>query len=258
MIARARAAYEALTPFGRLVTLGPALAVLLLATALVGMCSRGGAPAPARIEGAAPGATRGLTETVEPPAPASVGLGLPSVSPVILPPADLAALLRGGDVARVAEGERDNRSSVAPLALTTLASESGAVAASSAAGLASAPRWEPGLWGEQLTPAEVYGLAVEVTGDHGWASFASRCFTGGGENRGYVGAVSPVNKNGTQDLGLGQSNTNTLAGLGFEASRVLEDPHYAMQALHATYEVQGYGAWLGCAPGVAHGDGGER
>lgn len=222
--AEARRHWGNLQPFGK--ACAAAVVCVLLTAALVGMARES--------------------------APSSPPAAVPAPTPLaaILPPADLAALLRGGDVARVVEGERGERSSASALPLTTLAEDvSVPVAASSAAGHASAPRWEPGLWGEQLTPAEVYGLAVDVTGDHGWASFASRCFTGGGENRGYVGAVSPVNRNGTQDLGLGQSNTRTLAALGFDADRVLEDPHYAMEALHATFEAQGYGAWFGCAPG---------
>ncbi|PKN78348.1 MAG: hypothetical protein CVU47_12480 [Chloroflexi bacterium HGW-Chloroflexi-9] len=258
MIARVRA--EARRHWGNLYPFGQGCAVLtvsvlLAAAGLVGMVDRGGAPAPASIEGAAPGAPRGLTDGVT--FPPSTSSSSPSMSP-ILPPADLAMFLRAADrqeagsvsESRVAEGDRGLRSSGSAIPLTRAVPGEGA-ASGAGEWTPGAPRYEPGLWGDQLSPAEVYGLAVEVTGDHGWASFASRCFTGGGENRGFVGAVSHVNKNGTQDLGLGQSNTNTLAGLGFDADRVLVDAHYAMEALHATYEAQGFGAWLGC---VAHGD----
>lgn len=101
-------------------------------------------------------------------------------------------------------------------------------------------------WGEQLTRAEVEALALEVTGDVAWSAWAGRCFTGGGENRGYVGAVGGPNRDGTYDLGLGQNNTDTLTWLGYDHSLVLSDPRYALEALYATWLAQGYGAWMGC------------
>lgn len=107
---------------------------------------------------------------------------------------------------------------------------------------------EAGHWGAQLSPLQVYGLALYVTGDRWWAEFARTCFTGGGENRGYVGAVNGPNSDGSYDLGIGQSNTGTLSGLGFEdPARALRDPVYAMEALYRTYQVQGAGAWYGCS-----------
>lgn len=101
-------------------------------------------------------------------------------------------------------------------------------------------------WGEQFTRAEVESLALEVTGDAAWSAWAGRCFTGGGENRGYVGAVGGPNRNGTYDLGIGQSNTDTLTWLGYDHSLVLSDPRYALGALYATWLIQGYAAWMGC------------
>ena len=196
-------------------------------------------------------------------APASPAESVPSPVPLaaILPPADLSALLRGSDVARVVEGERGERSSASALPLTTLAADvSVPVAASSAAGQgpASAPGVtltpsEAGWWGRQLSPAQMYGLAIYVTDDAWWAEFARECFAGGGENRGYVGAVNGPNDNGTYDGGIGQHNDETLAGLGLDAERVRRDPVYAMEGLYRTYEIQGAGAWFGCAPGASVG-----
>lgn len=102
-------------------------------------------------------------------------------------------------------------------------------------------------WGERLTHVEVEALALRVTGDAAWSSWAGWCFTGPRESGGYVGAVGGPNSNGTYDVGYGQSNTATLAGLGYDAARVLVDVEYAMRALYATWRVQGVGAWYGCA-----------
>lgn len=105
--------------------------------------------------------------------------------------------------------------------------------------------WAP-CFGERLAPAEVEALALTVTGDAGWSAWAGGCFTGGGENLGYVGAVGGPNRDGSFDLGIGQNNTRTLAWLGYEPARVLTDAEYALEALYATWLVQGYDAWRGC------------
>lgn len=106
-------------------------------------------------------------------------------------------------------------------------------------------------WGERLTRAEVYELAMRGTGDAAWAEWASWCFTAdSAESGGYVAAVGGPNHHPdgeiSWDLGIGQSNTRTLAGFNFDAARVLEDVEYAMDALYVTYREQGTGAWLGC------------
>lgn len=105
---------------------------------------------------------------------------------------------------------------------------------------------EPGVWGQQLSPGQVYGLALFATNDEDWARFARACFTDGRENRGYVGAVGGPNADGSYDLGIGQSNTGTLAGLGVDADAVRRDPVLAMHALYRTYQLQGASAWAGC------------
>lgn len=107
-----------------------------------------------------------------------------------------------------------------------------------------------GFWGPVLSDDQVFGLALYVTDDVAWAEFARTCFTGGGENRGYVGAVNGPNDDGSLDLGIGQNNEGTLLGVGFtDLDRVRRDPVYAMEALYRTYQVQGAGAWFGCGGG---------
>lgn len=107
-------------------------------------------------------------------------------------------------------------------------------------------RCGPSCWGERLSRGEVESLATRATGDPAWARWAAQCFTGGGENRGYVGAVGGPNSNGSFDLGIGQSNTGTLAHLGYDPHRVLVDEEYALEALYETWLVQGRSAWYGC------------
>ena len=108
----------------------------------------------------------------------------------------------------------------------------------------------PDCWGHQMSRGEVEQVALEVTGDAAWSEWAGRCFTGGGENRGYVGAVGGPNHHPdggiSWDLGVGQNNTRTLAALGYDAARVIVDAWYALEGLYATFLAQGYGAWLGC------------
>jgi hypothetical protein len=106
-------------------------------------------------------------------------------------------------------------------------------------------------FGERLTRAEVHELALRVSGHATWSAWASVCFTTpGAESGGYVGAVGGPNyhRDGgiSWDLSYGQSNTDTLAWLGYDPARVLTDVEYAMEALFETWEAQGYGAWLGC------------
>ncbi len=114
-----------------------------------------------------------------------------------------------------------------------------------AAGVTLTPA-EPGWWGPVLSQQQIRGLALYVSDDAAWADFAARCFSGGGENRGYVGAVGGPNDDGSFDHGLGQNNDGTLDYLGYDAARVRRDPVYAMDALYRTYQVQGAGAWFGC------------
>lgn|GEM_PF-6395243 len=108
----------------------------------------------------------------------------------------------------------------------------------------------PDCWGRQMSRGEVEQAALEVTGNAAWSAWAGRCFTGGGENRGYVGAVGGPNHHSdggiSWDLGVGQNNTRTLAALGYDAARVIVDAWYALEGLYATFLAQGYGAWLGC------------
>ncbi|MCK9497134.1 MAG: hypothetical protein M0R75_16805, partial [Dehalococcoidia bacterium] len=99
-------------------------------------------------------------------------------------------------------------------------------------------------WGDQLTRAEVEALALSVTGDAAWSAWAAGCFTGGGENRGYVGAVGGPNWDGSYDVGLPQ--INTVHATWADLTRALGDPAYAVETAYALWQVQGYAAWRGC------------
>lgn len=222
LAADARREWGNLTPFGRMVTSTGPVVVLLLAAALAGMCSR-------------------VAPTAIPATPVAAEAASLQSAP-ILPPADLLALLRGVDEQRAEAGEGGAGSSAFAL---SVASPAGPSTVAAAGTLTPA---EPGLWGPVLTPRQVYGLALYVSDDPWWASFAEGCFTGGGENRGYVGAVNR-NADGSLDSGIGQQNDRWHPQVDHE--RVRRDPVYAMQELYRLYQVSGAGAWLGCSDGGA-------
>jgi hypothetical protein len=106
---------------------------------------------------------------------------------------------------------------------------------------------EPGYHGPRLTSRQLYGLALYVTDDEAFATFAVGCWPGESGRGGlfYVGAVNR-NPDGSLDHGIGQQN-DVWAVVGVDLERVRRDPVYAMQALYRTYQVQGAGAWFGCA-----------
>lgn len=232
-----RPAWEALTPLGRLLTLVPPLAVLSLAALVMQVVGGGDRVG---VSGSSASARSPLPVT----APAALD---PIVMPVTLD-ALLAAAVSSpeAETPGVVVTATPSAYELAQDVPGEVGEASGPVPADDAGTLTPA---DPGYWGPQLTARQVYGLALYVTNDVHWAEFARTCFTGGGENRGYVGAVN-VNANGTRDLGVGQNNERTLTALGFEDhARVLRDPVLAMQALYRTYQVQGAGAWFGCGGG---------
>lgn len=210
--------WDDLTPFGQTAVRTAALlcAVSLAAVALLAMVARSTGDAPSSAATPAP---------ILPPA---------VLSALLLPPDEEAAGEVEHDVAPAgAEGEGGAGSSAHALSLTPV---------EPTAGVTLTPA-EPGLWGPVLTGRQVYGLALYVSDDRAWAAFAEECFTGGGENRGYVGAVHR-NEDGSLDSGIGQLNDRWHPQVDHE--RVRRDPVYAMQELYRVYQVSGAGAWLGC------------
>ena len=83
-----------------------------------------------------------------------------------------------------------------------------------------------------LTPGEIYALALEVSGDSNWATWATRVIAC--ESGGRVNAISPGGH-----YGLGQ----VASGHPYDFSRMISEPRYAVEAMLAIYRASGPGAW---------------
>ena len=83
-----------------------------------------------------------------------------------------------------------------------------------------------------LTPAEIYALTLEVSGDANWATWATRVIAC--ESGGRVNAISPGGH-----YGLGQ----VASGHPYDFSRMISEPRYAVEAMLAIYRASGPGAW---------------
>lgn len=97
-----------------------------------------------------------------------------------------------------------------------------------------------------LTAAEVRGIAREVSGSPIWAAWAAQCWSGesGRGDLYQVGAVSPVNADGSRDWGLPQLNDLAWAKHGLDGPRAAADPVYAIRfAWEVVMQEQGVGAW---------------